>query len=303
MYNCICGALRRDCIFRFERGNVFRSVRNYIGVLKPLPSILLAFIGFCTAIVAGGQLTASLLLILVTVLIAAAGANGLTNYMDRDIDARMQRTRCRVLPSNAIYPSGKVLPLIIGLIFIGLVLAWWLHPFAFLADLGGTLVAATWRKKVTCVYPQGVLASCTPVFMGWLAVRPTLGWEVLLLCILIAAWLPLHVWSVNIAHRKDYLQAGLTYFPISREIRDSVRVLLVFSLVLYAVSIVLYFVGSFAWLYLVLANILGIVMVYAVSRLVVSGAAEDAWKLYRLSAFPYLGLVFLVMCLDTLLVR
>ncbi len=281
------------------RGPVIKRAINYIEVLKPLPSILLTFIGLCAAIIAGeGQLSPRLLLVLVAVLIATAGANGLTNYLDRDIDARMQRTRCRVLPSKRIYPSKKVLPLITGLIVIGLVLAWQLHPFAFLADLVGTLVAATWRKKVTCVYPQGVIASCAPILMGWLAVKPAVSWELLLLCVLIAVWLPLHVWSVNIAHREDYLQAGLSYFPISLEVKDSVKVLLAFSLVLYAASIALYFVGGFAWLYLVLANILGIVMVYAVSRLVISDATKDAWRLYRLSAFPYLGLIFLVMCLD-----
>jgi protoheme IX farnesyltransferase len=239
----------------------------------------------------------------VTILIAAAGANGLTNYLDRDVDARMPRTRCRVLPSKTIYPPGRVLPLIIGLIVIGLVLSWLLHPFVFLADLFGTLVTATWRKKVTCVYPQGVLASCAPILMGWLAVKPAVDWELLLLCILIAVWLPLHVWSVNIAHREEYLQAGLTYFPIGLEVKDSVKLLLVFSLVLYAASVALYFIGHFAWLYLALANILGIVMVYAGARLVVSHTAGDARRLYRLSAFPYLGLIFLVMCLDIRLLR
>jgi protoheme IX farnesyltransferase len=265
---------------------------------------LLAFIGLCAAIVAGeGQLSPKLLLVLVAVLVAAAGANGLTNYLDRNIDARMQRTRNRALPSKSIYPPGKVLPLIFSLIVIGLVLAWRLHPFAFLADLAGTLVAATWRKKVTCVYPQGVVASCAPVLMGWLAIKPALGWELLLLCVLIAAWLPLHVWSLIIVNREDYLQAGLDYFPVSFEVKSAVKVLLLFSLVVYAASIALYFIGGFAWLYLALANILGIVMVYAGSRLVISNATKDAWRLYRLSAFPYLGLIFLVMCLDIVLLR
>lgn len=272
---------------------------NYIEVLKPLPSVLLAFIGFCAAVIAGqGQLTPRLVLVLAAVLIASAGANGLTNYLDRNTDARMQRTCLRVLPSKAIYPHQKVLPLIIGLIVVGLVLAWYLHPFVFLADAFGTLVAATWRKKVTCVYPQGVLASCAPILMGWLAINQSLSWELLLLCVLIAAWLPLHVWSVNIAHRDDYRQAGLNYFPINLEVKDSIKILLVFSLVLYAVSIALYYVGDFAWLYLALANILGIIMVYAGFRLVVSRATKDTWRLYRLSAFPYLGAIFLVMCLD-----
>jgi len=288
----------------FRSGLVIRRAVNYIEVLKPLPSILLAFIGICAAIIAGeGQLSPKFILVLVVILIAAAGANGLTNYLDRDIDAKMQRTRKRALPSRNIYPPKKVLPLIIGLIVIGLVLAWQLHPFAFLADLAGTLVAATWRKKVTCVYPQGVIASCVPILMGWLAITPSLSWELLLLCVMIAAWLPLHVWSLIIANREDYLQAGLNYFPISFSVKGAVKVLLVFSVVLYAASIALYFVGSFAWLYLVLANILGIVIIYAGSRLVISSATKDAWRLYRLSAFPYLGLMFLVMCLDVWLLK
>jgi protoheme IX farnesyltransferase len=287
-----------------RRGIAIGRLADYIEVLKPLPTILLAFIGACTTIIAGGgQLSFKILFVLMAVLIASAGANGLTNYLDRDIDARMRRTSCRVLPSRDIYPPEKVLPLIIGLIFIGLVMAWQLHPYVFIADLSGTLVAATWRKKVTCVYPQGVLASCAPILMGWLAVNRSLSFELLLLCILIAAWLPLHVWSVNITHRDDYRQAGLNYFPINLEVKDSVKVLLVFSLLLYAVSIALYFVGDFSWLYLALGNLLGITMVYATFRLVISHAAKDAWKLYRLSAFPYLGAMFLVMCLDIWLLR
>ncbi len=259
----------------------------------------MTFIGVCAAIIAAeGQLSLKLLLVLVAILLTTAGANGLTNYLDRNVDARMQRTKNRALPSKRIYPSQKILPLTIGLIVIGLVLAWQLHPFAFLACLIGTLAAATWRKKVTCVYPQGVVASCAPILMGWFAIKPSLSWEILLLCIMVAVWLPLHVWSLIITNREDYLQAGLNYFPISYEVKDSVKVLLVFSLVLYAASITLYFVGNFAWLYLAFANLLGVIMVYASSRLVISSATKDAWRLYKLSAFPYLGLMFLVMCLD-----
>jgi protoheme IX farnesyltransferase len=274
-------------------------VLDYISVLKPLPSLLLAFIGTCAAVIAGGgRLSPRLALVLAAVLVASAGANGLTNYLDRDIDARMQRTSCRVLPSGRINPPGRVLPLIGVLIAIGLGLAWYLHPYVFLADAGGTLVAATWRKKVTCVYPQGMLASCAPLLMGWLAIYPALSVELLLLCVLIAAWLPLHVWSVNITYRDDYRRAGINYFPINLEVRDSVKLLLAFAVVLYGVSLGLYFVGGFGWLYLALANILGIAMIAGALRLVLSRRTADSWRLYKLSSFPYLGLLFLVMLLD-----
>ncbi len=278
---------------------IYQTIKNYIEVLKPRQSSLLTFIGVGAAIIAGdGQLPLKLLLIALTIFLASAGANGLTNYLDRGVDARMQRARHRVLPSKRIYPPEKVLPLTIGLVIVGLALAWQLHPLSFLFDIIGTIAAVVWRKRRTCVFPQGVIAGCAPVLMGWFAIEPTFSWEVLLLCVLIAVWLPLHVWSVMIANREDYLSAGLSYFPMSWETKDAVKVLLAFSLVLYAASVGLYFVGGFAWVYLISANLLGVIMVYATSRLVISSVSGDAWRLYRLSAFPYLGLIFIAMCLD-----
>ena len=202
------------------------------------------------------------------------------------------------LPSGTISPPERVLPVVIGFIAAGLVLAWILNPYVFAVDAAGTLVAATWRKKFTCVYPQGVLASCAPVLMGWLAVSRSFPLELWLLCIMIGVWLPLHVWSVNIAHREDYRQAGLNYFPINLEVKDAVKILPAFSVALYAVSITLYFVGGFGWLYLAMANILGLGMLLASWRLVRSHDGADAWRLFRISSLPYLGLIFLAMCLD-----
>ena len=279
-------------------------MKDYIEVLKPRASILLTFIGVCASIIAGdGHLSLELLLIALTIFLASAGANGLTNYLDCGIDARMRRTKNRALPSRRIYPPEKSLPLNISLVIIGLALAWYLHPFCFISDLIGTIAAIMGRKRATCVFPQGMIASCAPVLMGWFAIKPTFSWEILLLCLLIAVWLPLHVWSVMIANREDYLSAGLSYFPMSREVRDAVKVLLVFSLALYMASIAYYFIGSFSWLYLALANILGIAMVYASSRLVISSASQDAWRLYKLSSFPYLGFLFLAMLLDIWLLQ
>jgi len=277
-----------------------KTASNYIEVLKPRASSLLTFIAISAAIIAGNGHPPldRLLLVLITILLGTAGANGLTNYLDRDIDARMQRNRHRALPSKRIYPPEKVLPLTIGLVSIGLVLAWQLHPLSFLFGIVGIIAATVWRKRATCVFPQGMLASCAPVLIGWFAIKPTFSWEILLLCALVALWLPLHVWSVMIANREDYISAGLTYFPMSRETNEAVKVLLVFSLVLGAAAITLYFVVGFALLYLIMASLLSIMLVYASWRLVISSTSHDAWRLYKLSAFPYLGLIFLAMCLD-----
>ncbi len=276
-----------------------KTAKNYFEVLKPRASILLTFIGVCAAIIASdGHLSLELLPIAFTIFIASAGANGLTNYLDCGIDARMRRTRNRALPSKRIYPPEKVLPLNISLVIIGLALAWYLHPFCFASDLIGTIAAVTGRKRATCVFPQGMIASCAPILMGWLAIKPAFSWEIVLLCVLIAVWLPLHVWSIMIANREDYISAGLNFFPMNREVKEAVKVLLVLSLVLCAAAITLYFIDGFSLLYLIVASLLSIMMVYSSSRLVISSTSHDAWRLYKISAFPYLGLIFLAMCLD-----
>ena len=279
---------------------MIQTIRNYIEVLKPRESILLAFIGVAAVVIAaGGQPPLdTTLLALFAILIASAGANGITNYLDREFDTRMKRTSHRVLPSRRIYPPERVLPLIIGMIIAGLVLAWFLHPLAFAADLIGTLVASTWRKRITCVFPQGATASLAPLLMGWFAISPSFSWQLLLLCLLILVWLPLHVWSVMLSNREDYIGAGMDFFPMNVSVRVAVMVLPVFVLLLYGVSIALYFVGGYGWLYLVSANILGLMMLFTCCRLLGNNVSRNTWRLYKLSSFPYLGLIFLTMCLD-----
>ena len=277
----------------------YRTVRNYIEVLKPRASILLTFIGVCTAIIAGdGQLSLKLLLITLTILLASAGANVLTNYLDCNIDSRMQRTRNRALPSKRIDPPEKILPLNITLVVIGLGLAWYLHPLCFIADVAGTTASVVWRKRSTCVFPQGMIASCAPVLMGWFAIQPVFSWELVLLCVLISAWVPLHVWSVMVAHRQDYVDAGLNFFPVNRQVSQAIKIFMLFTVMLCAAAIGLYFMADFTLIYITVAGVLSGLMVYANIRLVISNTSKNAWLMYKLSSFPYLGLIFLAMCLN-----
>jgi protoheme IX farnesyltransferase len=285
--------------------SAYRTVANYIDVLKPRETVLLAFIGLCAAFVAAAASpsAAKFALAFVAILIGSGGVNGLTNYLDRDLDAKMQRTCQRSLPALRITPPERILPVAGGLVIIGLVLAWFLNPLCTVVGLVGTVVAVTYRKRVSCAFPQGTIAGCSPVLIGWLAFDHTFSWSLVFVCALIAVWIPLHVWSVMIARRKEYLKAGIRYFPISWQARDAVKVLLGLSFVLYAASMAVYFVMDLGPLFLVVANIMGIMMVVGAARLVASKASDDAWSLYKLSSFPYLGLIFLSLCLDLWLFR
>jgi protoheme IX farnesyltransferase len=272
---------------------------DYISVLKPAETSLLAFIGIMAAIIAaGGYPQASVLfLILLTLILGSAGSNGLTNYLDRQVDARMIRTCQRALPSKRIDPASKALPLIISLIAAGLALAWLLNPLCFAMGLIGVIASSIWRKTISCTF-LGIVAGCSSVLIGWLAVSPAFDIRIILLCILVAIWTPVHVWTLMIASRDDYLNAGLHYFPLSRPVKDVVKILFGLSILLYLVSMLIYHFGGFHLLYLVVANMLGAMMIYANSRLLLSGTSTNAWRVYKLSAFPYLGIIFLIMGLD-----
>jgi len=279
---------------------------DYLNVLKPRETSLLVFIGACSAIVAsaavGGAFpVATFILIVVAITCGSAGANGLTNYLDRDVDALMARTCKRSLPSGRIKPPWKVLPMIAVLILAGLALAWVLSPVCFVIGLVGMLASAILRKTVSCTY-FGIIAGSSPVLIGWYAVtqQPAITAMPVLFFCLIAAWTPLHVWTLMLANRSDYEGAGLHYFPLSWPDRRVIILLAVLSLALSAAGILIYFLSGFLhWLYLTVTVLMSLLMVYASIRLLIKPNSRNAWMVYKLSAFPYLGIIFLVMVIDS----
>ena len=285
---------------RLVVGRLGGAIRSYVEVLKPRETSLLTFTGFCAAIVGanGEPQLGWLLLATVAILLGSGGTNGLTNYIDRHVDARMKRTQHRPLPSGRIAPAEKMLPLAIALVLGGLVIAWFLDPLCFVFGAVGVIASTTWRKKVTCVFPQGTIASCSPILIGYIAMSHRLDLTLLFLCILIGLLVPVHVWSVMIANRDDYMAAGITYFPLSWQDRDVIRLLLGLAVLLFASSIGLYFFSDLGIAYLVAAVVLGVLLVVATARLLATGVSHDAWRLYKLTAFPYLGVLFLIMVLD-----
>lgn len=275
------------------------TIIDYVTLIKPRETVLLAFIGICAAIIAGQGSVAPgvFMLALAAITVGSAGVNGLTNYLDRNVDARMTRTHLRSLPAKRIVPARRGLFWSFFLIVVALTLSWFLHPLALVFGLIGTVAASVFRKRVMCVI-QGGIAGCAPVLIGYVAVTGQLDITILMLSILVLVWIPLHVWSVMIAYREDYLQAGVAFFPVTWKARDAIKVLVILSVILYAASIALWGAGNFGWLYFAVANILGIIMVNATYGILRNGASRDAWKLYKLSAFPYLGAIFIALCFD-----
>jgi len=272
-------------------------VAAYWEVLKPRETAMLTFIGLAAALAAGGAPPGRLLVAGLAILLGSAGCNGLTNYLDRAVDARMQRTRHRALPSGRITPAEGVLPLAASLVVTGLGLAWLLSPRAFAFGLLGTLAAVLWRKT-HLTHLLGAISGSAPVLVGWFAINsrasPTLG----VLVLLILLWVPLHVGSLMLAWRQDYWQAGVRIFPLTWPERRLAVVLGLLSLVVAATGLGLYWVAGLGWLFLGVTIPLGAFLVTAGGRLALAPSHPAALRLHRIATYPYLGAVFLALPLD-----
>lgn len=188
----------------------------YWELLKPRVTILLTFLGAAAAVVASGADPAQsgrVALITLAVFLGSGGSNGLTNYLDRALDARMNRTRGRSIPSGRIVPAERGLYWSAGWVIAGVALAFLVHPLAALAGIIGTLAAVTFRKTEATHFLGGV-SSASPVAAGWLAMDPTFGPVIGLLCVFVGVWVIHHVWAIMLFYKSDYLQAGVGIFPL-----------------------------------------------------------------------------------------
>lgn len=281
------------------RGRLTQRAVVYIRLLKPRETLLLSIIGLCAAVVAGDgspPLDRFLIGALVIVL-GSGGTNGLTNYLDRHVDARMRRTRHRVLPSGLIDPPRLALLWAGFLVAVALGIALAMHPYAFLAGATG-VAAALIARKTWATHFLGSFSSCGPVLVGWFVITPDVTWTLVLMATLIVLWLPIHVWNLMIATSDDYLQAGVNIFPLNHGVNTTARLSVGLSILLYATSLALVAAGGFGWVYLVAANVGGMMMVRATWRILKTSDRASAFSAFKASAYPYLGLIFLSLPAD-----
>ena len=195
----------------------------YWELLKPRVTILLTFLGAASATIASGvdpTQSGRVALITLAVFLGSGGANGLTNYLDRNLDGRMNRTRGRSIPSGRIGSAERGLYWSAAWVAAGVTLAFLIHPMAALAGVVGTLAAVSFRKTEATHFLGGV-SSAAPVAAGWLAMDPTASPTLILLGAFVGVWVIHHVWAIMLFYRPDYLQAGVGIFPLRSSWRSA----------------------------------------------------------------------------------
>lgn len=286
-----------------------QTVKNYIEVTKPPIVFLLVFTSLATLIIAWKHtslpLTPTLFGVATAAITAAsAGCDTLTSYVDRDIDAIMHRTKRRPIPSGRITPN-KALLWGLFLSALGLGLAYWINVLSFIWIALGVIdnvvvYSLLLKRRNPLNIILGGVSGGLPVMFGWSAV--TNGVELLpvLLAALVVLWIPGHIWSLAIFTREDYKRARVPMLPVVTKLRTALRCIVSTVVLMIPFSLWIYFEGRFGWVYLGVASVFGLWVLYINLKLFLRPDNKMAYTVFKVSS-PYLFALFFAMTVDSLI--
>jgi heme o synthase len=277
-------------------------VADYFEMTKPKVQSLLLFTTVSTMYIAGDP---SLGLVALTCLggaLSAGGAGAINHALDRDIDAVMKRTADRPVASGRVSPQAAIVfGVLLGCASFAL-LALAVNPLAAVLAMSGllgyVLVYTVWLKRST---PQNIViggaAGAVPPLVAWAAVTGGLGGLPLYLFAIIFFWTPPHFWSLSLLMKDEYARAGVPMLPVVRGEGETRRQILLYAVLLYAVSQLPFCAGGLGAIYLGASVALGAAFVYGAYRLLRRADRRTALRLYLFS-LAYLALLFAAMVAD-----
>jgi protoheme IX farnesyltransferase len=285
---------------------VSNQIKNYYELTKPKIWYLLVFTAFGAAISASWLFDipislATWILLLGAVAAGSAAADTLTGYNDRDIDAVMERTKDRPIPSGRISPRNA---LIFGLVLasISLIFSFLINVWAFLLMAFGLfdniIVYSKWLKR-TSRYNiiWGGFSGGAPALIGYVAVtfqHIEIGF---VMAGLVFFWIPTHIWSLALHVKEDYKKANVPMLPVVSSETKSVRIIAVTTLMMVVFSVLPFFFNQFGLIYLATATIFGIVMLVLSIWLLVKPSEKASWLVFKFSS-PYLAALFIAFMVD-----
>src|SRR5690606_9670644 len=249
----------------------------------------------------------SLWLVLATVVggtAAAGGANAMNMVADRDIDKVMKRTRHRPLATGAVTPRAA-LTFAIALEVAAFALLWGTvnllsAVLAVSACLFYVLVYTLWLKRTsTSNIVIGGAAGAVPVLVGWAAVTGTLDWAPVVLFAVIFYWTPPHFWALAIRYRDDYARAEVPMLPVVASLRATAVRILLYTLLLWALTVLFAPVAGMGHIYVGAALVLGGIFTWYAVRLLREATPGAAMRVFTWS-ISYITLLFGAMALDQL---
>jgi protoheme IX farnesyltransferase len=277
---------------------------SYFALTKPRIIELLLITTVPAMVLAAGRWPGTWLVVntLIGGSLSAGGANALNNYVDRDIDEVMRRTRSRPLARHEVPPAHALT--------FGIVLA--VAGFAWLwvtTNLIAAVVSTAALLFYVFVYTMGLkrtsrqniviggAAGAAPALVGWAAVTGSLGLPAWVLFLVVFYWTPPHFWALAIRYKDDYERAGVPMLPVVAGVEATTRKMLLYTCLMVAVSLFLVPVAGMRWIYLVAAIVLGGWFLWDTWR--VYRRPAEAMRLFTTSTV-YLSALFASVMLDVL---
>ena len=279
----------------------------YVALTKPRIIELLLVTTIPTMVLAKGSWP-SLWLMLVTLVggaLAAGGANAINMYIDRDIDRLMLRTQGRPLVTGVVSPRAALVFAISLEILAFVVLAVGANLLAACLALSATLfyvfVYSMWLKRTSKHnIVIGGAAGAVPILVGWAAVTNSLSWTPVVLFLVIFFWTPPHFWALAIRHAEDYRAAGVPMLPAVSSLRETIRSMVAYAVVLVITTLAMVPIAGMGWIYGVVALVFGVAFVIGTIRLGRDPSEVRSMRLFSFS-ITYVSVLFLALTVDVLL--
>ena len=248
----------------------------YLALTKPRIIELLLITTVPAMVLAAGEWPGTWLVVatLAGGSLSAGGANALNNYIDRDIDQIMRRTRARPLSRHEVAPrSAMVFGVVLGLAGFAVL---WLTSNLLAASLA-TAALLFYVFVYTMVLKRstvqniviGGAAGAAPALVGWAAVTGSLSLAAWTLFLIVFYWTPPHFWALAIRYKDDYAAAGVPMLPVVAGVEATTQRMLLYTGVMVALTLLLVPVASLSWIYLAAAIALGTWFLW------------DTWRVYR----------------------
>ena len=277
-------------------------VSDYVELTKPKVQSLLLLTTIATMYVAGDP---SPLLVALTCLggyLSAGGAGAVNHWFDRDIDLQMARTANRPVPAGRVSPRAALTfgctLAALSLLELSLTVNPLAAALSFSGFLGYVFVYTVWLKRRT---PQNIViggaAGAVPPLVGWAAVTGSVSGAAVFLFFIVFFWTPPHFWALSLLMKEEYRKVGVPMLPVVRGEDETRKQILLYSVLLYAVTQLPFCAGGFGVTYAVSSILLGFGFIGGAIRLYRRADRRSALQLYLFS-LAYLALLFCSMVLD-----
>lgn len=284
--------------------SVTNSWRDYYELCKPRVVMLMLLTAIVGMLLATPNLVPWQILLFGTIGIALGASSGavLNHLVDRHIDAKMQRTQRRPIAEGRVPPlHALAFAIVLGAISM-LILSFYVNGLTALLTLfaliGYAIIYTVFLKRAT---PQNIviggLAGAMPPLLGWTAVTGQLDYDAFLLVLIIFAWTPPHFWALAIYRHEDYAKANIPMLPVTHGIPFTKLQVMLYTLLLVAVTLLPFVVDMCGLIYFVGAVLLDLGFIYRAYCLLRSPEPKVAMKTFNYSII-YLLLLFILLLVD-----